>query len=187
MPPPRGRGASPFGDPFTFGKPLVLNSQPPTFFGSSLAPPPDASASDAPMGGGAVTRSRSARRKVGGYGVTAPAKHGPKDTFTRTTGTDAPSPIPGDDRDRPARRVAPRVVTKIPVLDDWEPAEEENEDPSVIPPHVDDVPASAAATRSIWLASREAFSRQPKDGKLLEKKKSKVFFTTGGSPARVRT
>ena len=146
MPPPRGRGASPFGDPFTFGKPLVLNSQPPTFFGSSLAPPADASASDAPMGGGAVTRSRSARRKVGGYGVTAPAKHGPKDTFTRTTGTDAPSPIPGDDRDRPARRVAPRVVTKIPVLDDWEPAEDENEDPSVIPPHVDDVPASAAAT-----------------------------------------
>ena len=93
-----------------------------------------------------MTRSRSARRKVGGYGVTAPAKHGPKDTFTRTTGTDAPSPIPGDDRDRPARRVAPRVVTKIPVLDDWEPAEDENEDPSVIPPHVDDVPASAAAT-----------------------------------------
>ncbi|ACO62053.1 predicted protein [Micromonas commoda] len=148
MPPPRGRGASPFGDPFTFGKPLVLNSQPPTFFGSSLAPPADASASDAPMGGGAVTRSRSARRKVGGYGVTAPAKHGPKDTFTRTTGTDAPSPITGDDRDRPARRVAPRVVTKIPVLDDWEPAEDENEDPSVIPPHVDDVPASAAATKA---------------------------------------
>ena len=95
-----------------------------------------------------MTRSRSARRKVGGYGVTAPAKHGPKDTFTRTTGTDAPSPIPGDDRDRPARRVAPRVVTKIPVLDDWEPAEDENEDPSVIPPHVDDVPASAAATKA---------------------------------------
>ena len=154
MPPPRGRGASPFGDPFTFGKALVLNSQPPAaIFASASAPRADASASsDDPTGGGAVTRSRvssRARRKVGGYGVTAPSKRGPKDTFTRTTGTDArESPIPGDERDVPARAVPPRVVTKIPVLDEWDPSETENADPSTSPPHVDDVPASAAATKA---------------------------------------
>ena len=154
MPPPRGRGASPFGDPFTFGKALVLNSQPPAaIFASASAPRADASASsDDPTGGGAVTRSRvssRARRKVGGYGVTAPSKRGPKDTFTRTTGTDArESQIPGDERDVPARAVPPRVVTKIPVLDEWDPSETENADPSSSPPHVDDVPASAAATKA---------------------------------------
>ena len=154
MPPPRGRGASPFGDPFTFGKALVLNSQPPAaIFASASAPRADASASsDDPTGGGAVTRSRvssRARRKVGGYGVTAPSKRGPKDTFTRTTGTDArESQIPGDERDVPARAVPPRVVTKIPVLDEWDPSETENADPSTSPPHVDDVPASAAATKA---------------------------------------
>ena len=64
MPPPRGRGASPFGDPFTFGKALVLNSQPPAaIFASASAPRADASASsDDPTGGGAVTRSRVSSR-----------------------------------------------------------------------------------------------------------------------------
>ena len=137
MPPPRA-GGLPVRGPFTFGKPLVLNSQPPTFFGSSLAPPPDASASDAPMGGGCDAVAVRAC-KVGGC-VTAPAKHGLKDTFTRTTGRAAP--IPGDDRDRPARRVAPTKIGPRRLG-----TRRGGERGSVgDPPYVDDVPASAAAT-----------------------------------------
>ena len=72
MAPARGtRGApSPFGDPFTFGKPLVLHSEPPP-----PAPAPAlARGASGPPGASVPTEDPmpARKRRVGGYGVTPP-------------------------------------------------------------------------------------------------------------------
>ena len=83
----RGKSPSPFGEPFTFGKPLLLNSQPPS--PRDRAPLATVQARASSSGRGAV-----ARRPPGGYGVTPPADYPPANPpLTRTTGT-SPSGTP---------------------------------------------------------------------------------------------
>ena len=77
----RGKSPSPFGEPFTFGKPLFLNSQPPS--PRDRAPLATVQARASSSGRGAV-----ARRPPRGYGVTPPASYPPASPpLTRTTGS----------------------------------------------------------------------------------------------------